>query len=160
MTLLETIWRRLRLELAARAEGATGAYESQSGHQKPGSREPALGSGDLAHFDRRWRRCVTDSDRRRMLLCDDCRREDARPGGAVRCCVIGLLRSYLIVKKARRDEFGMTLDRRAEIAADPRSIHTVARAYGIGTKRVAKYREENGTVRKPGRPQGGNLIGT
>jgi hypothetical protein len=168
---LEAAWVRLRLELIARADGATGSYDADAnaGKSEPESPGPRPAGQDIAHFERRWTKAhvahrnrmaeaQTDGQKRNadaklrasqrsMLLCRDCADPRAKVGGAIRCCVIGLLRSLMLGTKADPSMNPRTKEWRERIARDPRGDthhgqRQVGRIYGISEATVRNYRRE------------------
>lgn len=150
---LEFAWLRLRGKLETLAETKSQSLDGYTSHGKAESSTPTLDS-DLAHFDKRWRRCCSDEDRRSMLLCVNCTQEDAKASGHVRCCLIGLLRSYLIAKPDPRTRRG-TQEWRREVAEKEGSAALVARAYGIRKAQVHSCRREFGLERAHGGARNG-----
>jgi hypothetical protein len=150
---LDQIWIRLRLEMLKLADGSTGSYDADNGgHTKPGSRAPKPAGDDIKHFEARWQRAKAHRSKRAILLCRDCADPKARVGGAVRCCVIGYLRSYLLTKPDPSKRRG-TQEWRKAIARDSRPHRAVARSYGVKRNTVLACRAEFDMKVPVGRPK-------
>lgn len=155
MTNLDPIWQRLRLEMHLLADGSTGAYDADNGgHTKPGSRAPKPAGDDIKHFEARWERAKAHKSKRAILLCRDCADPKAKVGGAVRCCVIGYLRSYLLPNTDPSKLRG-TKEWREAMAVAPYPAVAVARMYGVSKRTVLEERRKfDAVVQHGGRRNG------
>lgn len=150
---LETVWTRLRLELLALMDSPTPGFDAQGGHGKPSTTQPPAAGAELRHFERQWARCKTNGERRDLLLCPDCRRASAKPGGVVICCAIGCLRSFKLPSEDIRKKRG-TQEWREAVANDPLPCRVVARRWGVKKDTVLAWRREYLTdPPRPGRPK-------